>query len=436
MKVLRKRTKKSPRSGGQARRRLPSKKRVGKIVACVLVIATCLFMALFIGDGDYRATAIGWMPLLAMLALIGLMYAYVRIGVRSLDYHESAELAYYERGDKVPFFVEFRNKGPLVLLNVKVELYVADANGDVASSRITTVTLGPRATRKISFDVPFEHVGVFAAGLHRIVITDFLGLFERTIDCERTSYICVMPKVPHLGSFAFSEDSDVENFKMLKTALADSLDYAYVRDYEPGDPLKTIHWKLSARSDHYLTRLFEKTISPGVIVVMDFYAPGENVDESMELRDCVIESALAVAEFARSSGLDTEIRYVDRFEDERRLVSWDDGAIVDMVRDMPRSTGDESIGQRAIEEVQRIAMNMQAQNNIVVCSANIDGEMVGSVISARQLRKSPFFVATVPHRLVDRDLERYVTPLSALEAYHVGYHVLSRSAELEGKELQ
>lgn len=417
-------------------RRRPTRRQVGKVVVCAIVFVICLFMALLIGDTDYHATAIGWMPLLAFIALIVLMYAYVSVAARSLDYHESAEFAHYERGDKVPFAVEFTNKGPLVLLNVRAELYVADVNGDIASSRITTVTLGPRATREIHFDVPFEHVGMFAAGLNRIVISDFLGLFERTIDCERTSFICVMPKVPHLGSLAFSDDSDAENFKMLKTALADSLDYAYVRDYEPGDPLKTIHWKLSARTDHYLTRLFEKTVSPGVVVFMDFHAPGENVDESMELRDCVIESALAVADFARSRGLDTEIRYVNRFEEERRLVSWDDEAIVNMVREMPRTSGDEDVKQRAIEEVQRIAVNMQAQNNVVVCSADIDVDMVGSVITARQLRKSPFFMATVPHRLVDRDLERYTAPLAALEAQRIGYHVISRSAELEGREMR
>lgn len=407
-----------------------------KAIVVVLILGACLCMALTIGDGDYHATILGWMPFLTAIMLIGLARGYVALARRSLGYADTARFVHCERGERLPFSIVFENGGPLILLNVQVELYVADMQGGVAQSTVTSLTLGPRSSVETPFAIPFEHVGMFAAGLRSVTITDFLGLFSHRTDCAETSLICVTPKVAHLGSFAFSEDSERESFKTLKTALADSLDYAYVRDYEPGDPLKTIHWKLSARSDHYLTRLFEKSTSPGVVVLLDFYAPGIDIDESMDLRDIVIESALSVADLARAKGFDTQIRYTNCFGEKRTLTSWDADAVVSLVREMPQSAVDDGLRRHAIDHVRSIAGDAQAPNNVIVCSANVDESMVASVISAKQMRKSPFLVAAVPHRLVDRDLERHVAQLGALDAHRVGYRTVASSGELEGRDLR
>ena len=168
---------------------------------------------------------------------------------------------------------------------------------------------------------------------------------------------------------------------------------------------------------------------------MDFHVSGQDVDESMELRDAVIESALCVADYARSKGLDTEICYTNRFGERRNLGAWDEAALLNLVAEMPQATGDELVKQQTIEHVQQIALNRQAQNNVVVCTANVGTDMVGTVIMARQSRKNPFMVCAVPHRLVDRDLERHVVQLGALDDYRIGYQVISASDDLQGRDL-
>ena len=409
--------------------------RWAKAVVCALILGCCLALALTIGDADYHATLVGWAPLLTAVTLIFLALAYVTVARRSLTFQESALFASCTRGERVPFSIRFQNRGPLILLNVRAELFVADAAGGVPQTVVTSLTLGPRGSCEVPFDIPFEHVGLFSAGLREVVITDFLGLFERRIPNERASRICVMPRVPNLGSLTFSDDSDAESYKMLKTALADSLDYAYVRDYEPGDPLKTIHWKLSARTDHYLTRLFEKTISPGVTVLLDFYVPAGEEQDAPELRDAVVESGLAVADYARSRGLDVEIRYMSDQGERRMLTAWDEGTVARMVGELPRAVGDEELRDRALEQVRESAAAARGQSNLVVCTANVGEEMVGAVVDAKRMRKSPFLVAAVPRCLVDRDLERHIARLALLEGHRVGYQAVSRSSDLEGRDL-
>lgn len=406
-----------------------------KGLACAAIVAACVLLALTVGDGEYRATFIGWAPLLVTLSLIGLAYGYVAVAKRTLSFSESSSFAQCARGEKMPFSLVFENHGPLVLIDVRAELFVADLAGDDVQTRTVSLTLGPRRSCEVPLSIPFEHIGLFSAGLKKVVITDFLGLFAKTIENHRQSSIAVLPRVPQLGSMDFSDDSDRENFKMLKTALADSLDYAYVRDYEPGDPLKTIHWKLSARTDHYLTRLFEKSISPGVTVLVDFSVPKGDTEEAMELRDTVVESALAVADFARSLGLDTEIRYLNRFNEKRSLGSWDGDATLGLVQDMPRVLEDDGMEERVRGYLMETAASNESQSNLIVCSAQVSEAMVGAVSAARRMRKTPFFLAAVPRRLVDRDLERYQAPLVALEGYGIGYQTVSLSDELEGRDV-
>lgn len=392
-------------------------------------------MALMIGDANYHATPIGWMPLFAAILLIVFAYIYVSIAQNAVKYSQQTQDAHCARGDEVPFSIEFTNSSLLVLPNVQAELFVSDADGNAARTSTTSLSLGPHGKCEVPLEVRLEHIGVFQVGLKQLVMGDFLGLFTRKVPSKKENLFCVMPKVPDLGSIEFSDDSEVENFKMLKTALADSLDYAYVREYELGDPLKTIHWNLSAKTGQYYTRLFEKTVSPGVIVVMDLDVPATDTEEFMEMRDTVIESALAIAEYARKRGLETEIRYVNRQGMQRQMHEWDSGAVLELIREMPHRNNNFDAKSCKLELLHGLAVDVRSQNNVIICSADVHEDMVGATIALKQHRKNPFFVVAVPHRLVDRDLERHLTPLSALSNYQIRYQHVSASNELSGRDL-
>lgn len=409
--------------------------RVARAAWCALVLALFLLVALLVGDADYHATPVGWMPFIASLACIALCQAYVRLAARSLRWDEKARLSECRRGSKVPFTVTFENKGVLVLLSVRARLYVADARGGIAGETTTVLTLGPRATCDVPFGVPFDHVGAFKAGLREVEVSDFLGLFRRTWASMEPSEVCVTPAVPDLGAVRFSDESDEEAPRSLKAVLADSLDYAHVREYVPGDPLKTIHWKLSARSEHYLTRLYEKSTSPGVAVVIDFYAPGEDAREAMELVDATVETGLAVARYAQSRGMDAEVRYVNRSGERRRIVRFGQEAVLALVREMPAGPPSDAMRAHAVDEVLGLSRGRGGHDNVVVCSANLGADMVGAVVEAKMARKAPLFLAAVPRRLVDRDLARYMAPLGALDSAGVAYRAISRSDELQGGSL-
>ncbi len=401
-----------------------------KATATIVTLLLLLALALVVGDSDYHATVIGWGPFVAALCALALAYAYVRLLEAHLSYSEEINRADCKRGACVPFKVKFKNKGPLLFFKIEVEFFISDLFGNVAHSAKTTLALGPFESYELALDAQFDHIGTYEAGVRRVVVSDFLGLFERELAPRAKQRVEVTPRIQNLERVSFDDAATAETSKTAKSVLADSLDYSQVREYEPGDPLKTIHWKLSAHSAGYLTRLYEVYREPGVAIILDFHGKGEDAGTLMGMFDAVVESGLSIATFTRAQGIDTELHFQDRFGEERTVFDWGADALPKLVSDMPAmSNADEAAGA-AVGIVQAQIANRHGQSTLVVCSAGMDSVLISALVDAKAQRRAPLLVAVVPPELDGRALDAYCKPLAALDAANIPYVVIARSEDL------
>ena len=73
-------------------------------------------------------------------------------------------------------------------------------------------------------------------------------------------------------------------------------DYVGVREYELGDSTKQIHWKLSAHSINYMTKLSESSKQSDFAVVLDTAANEADREELMTIYDTLVETVFSVLE--------------------------------------------------------------------------------------------------------------------------------------------
>lgn len=424
------------RRGRRAARRAPARRtrrRVAlKAIAVVGVLALFLALALFVGDGDYRATAVGWVPFLAAVFAIVAAFAYLQVLKATLEFSDAAAERECERGRDIRFDVHFANRSVLFFFKVEAFFYISDLYGNIASEASTTLGLAPHAETDLSFHSTFQHIGTYSAGLDRVVISDFMGLFTATKRNETRREVRVLPQMQQVNTVRFSNDAIIEANKAARSVLADSMDYAYVRDYELGDPLRAIHWKLSARADKYVTRLYEIQTNPGVAIIMDFYAESDDADILMGMFDAVVESAFSLAEYAREQGMDTEVLFRGRDLATRRILTWSREERVRIIGDMPHMTSDPSEEAAAIAILRDEATSPTGQSNIVMCSASMDPAMLSSLADAKLRRRAPLLVSVVPRNVIERDRDAYCKPLARLDDANIPYVVLSDSKELAG----
>ncbi len=406
---------------------------IGKGAAVVAVLALCVGMGLMVGDADYHATAMGWVPLISVLLVLGAARGYLAFAAGRLKFFEVRELGECQRMQDVRFRVKLDNRSPLVLFYMEAHFFINDSYKNKSSKAMTTLALAPREQHEIGFTARFEHIGCYEAGLDRLVVSDFLGLFTRTLPNERHLEVCVTPRIHRLDGLRFSEEALLENFRQAQTVLADSLDYAFVREYAPGVPLKSVHWKLSTRGQGFMTRLFEMPTNPSVGVVLDFYAPDEDPAVLMELFDTVVEAAFSVGEHARLNGLDVELHYRSVHGEHVVLRSWAPEDFRRIVREMPAMSNEPARAADALDIMRGLVAAAAGCDNLVVCSANTSAQMSALVVQAKLTRRAPLMVAAVPALCIEREREDRVAPLRQLDDHAIRCAVISSAAELRGE---
>ncbi len=383
-----------------------------------------------IGDADYHASMIGWVPLITVVGAIVLAFLYLLFMRNGLSISESSASGSCQKGEEVVISTEFVNRRPLFYFCIQALLYISDAEGRPLTRTETTLALSPFARYSMGFTVRFDHVGTYSAGIYEVTICDFLRLFTHRIACKRKTEVQVTPRVVPIKRIAFSNDAALETSRAHKATLADSLDYAMVREYVPGDPLKTIHWKISARSENYMTRLFEVYNNPGAAIVMDFFAPSDDTETLMSMFDAVVESGFSLAAYSREQGMDTELHYVNRHGERCRRLSWSGIEAADIVEELPRMTKDAVHAQESLELVRSLVLSQNGQNNLIVCTADLSADMITLLIEAKARKRNPVLVAVVPSGLVGREREMYCSGLGRLSSANIGYIAIGSADEL------
>lgn len=99
----------------------------------------------------------------------------------------------------------------------------------------------------VSYEIGLDRRGAWPLGPSTVVLSDVLGLFVRTVEVEATTEALVYPRVYDL------RDHEALAGLFVHGAANDRQAFDSIREYAPGDPLRDVHWKSSAkRSDDEL----------------------------------------------------------------------------------------------------------------------------------------------------------------------------------------
>jgi len=89
-------------------------------------------------------------------------------------------------------------------------------------------------------------------------ITDFLGIYCKKLDCTAKKDLLVMPKLLRLGedANAIIGNTDEDEIYEIDSNGTDYSEIKNIREYQPGDKLQAVHWKLSAKEQELMVKEF------------------------------------------------------------------------------------------------------------------------------------------------------------------------------------
>lgn len=416
-------------SAGQRRR-----KAAGRMALVAAAAFVCILPPLL------AASPITYLPLLAVVLMLLVSWVYLRVLVGHFSFDENQMTRSCERGRDVGMRVALSNGSFLPFPRVEVAFYITDLFGEYDAMRTMTVTLAPHEKAVYDFGAGFTHLGRYSAGVDHIVIYDLLGIFSTRLENATRRTVIVRPRLFDFHEPDISEASEDESVNLLKPLAADSTDYASVREYQYGDPLKTVHWNLSARSADgtMYTRLFEVYVSPSVSVVVDSFSDCDDAEDLMGLFDGIVESSASFSRYARSQGVECVIRYLDRSCEPASacLASEDDAdELVLDLRRIGNASRDEALADIPIELLRSEGTGSLGASNVAFATSRLNDEVVTALIDVAAHRRNAILLLTLPRTLPARERTEFLKPLRRLSDAQVSYFVLE-SNEVETKVAQ
>jgi uncharacterized protein (DUF58 family) len=239
----------------------------GQVVAAILLIlaGTALDVPIVMALGFFT------------LVLEMIREVWARYGLREVTYHRRLATDRTTWGDEIPLTIEVWNRKGLPLAWLRAEDEATD--GVVVRERALVEgvqggvlrnlwTLAPweRVTRY--FHVGAERRGVFLLGPVTLAVGDLVARQAATEGRPATTKFLVRPRTVATPELERPERwGGVERVRAGLTE--DPARFAGVRPYAPGDPIRRIHQRSSARLGRPVTKRFEPSRDREVLIALD-----------------------------------------------------------------------------------------------------------------------------------------------------------------------
>lgn len=329
-------------------------------VAAVLTVA-----ALATGSPVFLLPAV-LLTLAEALALLTTAWA-----GRSLQVVSRGAQRTLQRGDSLTLEVEVRHRCllPMAPMVFTVEGLPGTEPFDV---RLDDTRRGARVFT-LTLDAP--HVGVSHPGVVEVTVSDLLGLRERTLPVRLPEEeTVVLPAAFPVEPLRFAPAEAASG--AMARATEDITDPADTRAWQPGDALKKVHWKLTARRQELMVRRFEEPVPQEALVILDSAAIG---GQSADIRDALCDTAAAIVE--------TELRL-----EHRLRLPLHDGQVGDIASlsavpmTLERLARCEMTGRERLDSVIRGAFSRVRQTGaVVVITARLSERAVETLLQLRRL---------------------------------------------------
>lgn len=201
-----------------------------------------------------------------ILLLIGAGYFWTRDTLNSISVTRKAREFRQQAGQIFNEQFSVQNNGRLPKLWVEIidESNLGKAHGSRFISWLKGFSRWPYITHTLLIKR-----GIYELGPTRVIAGDPFGLFYREMLVPGHEKIMVLPYYEPISNF-LSPSGYLPGGKALRTRSLEVTPYAVgVREYQPGDPLRRIDWKSSARLDKLLVKEFEQDPESNVWIFLD-----------------------------------------------------------------------------------------------------------------------------------------------------------------------
>lgn len=243
--------------------------RCRRILYALTLIAAVLFQIFYDRYlARYVLACVVCLPILSLLlALPGALRLRLRLAGDGTQCRRGAAGQWRLRVERPSFFPV-----PRLILRLR---FTNDLTGWTEKKRV--VCYDP-SVEELVFPVQAEHCGRISCRVTRARMLDCLGLFALPVRRPAPAAALILP-VPAPAELPDLEQADAPAAGG-KRKIPNG-DYE-LRDYRAGDPLRSVHWKLSSKRDELVVREWLGKDHPRIVLAVERFGPPERLDRTLD----------------------------------------------------------------------------------------------------------------------------------------------------------
>ncbi len=284
-------------------RKTKQEKSVNARTAYAILFGVGLVWALFFGGVLAYRMLLFWgaWPLFSQ--------AYLWMLGRKVSSDQSLDRDTLDKGEACLYTLTLTNRARQ-LHAPKVYIRVRDFDGYQQRSAESMMSLSAGAKRTLHIGLRFRYRGVYHIGLDTLRLSDPLGLRGLCRREREGLSVTVYPRVLRLDSSFLPDIGFSQQEQNTRGPWEDRTEVKDLRAYQYGDALNRVHWKLSARKNQWITKLYENEESQERLFALDTRPPCDDKGHALETSDRMVEATVALIHHSLLRGLAARLVYM------------------------------------------------------------------------------------------------------------------------------
>lgn len=165
--------------------------------------------------------------------------------------------------------------------------------------------------------------GLFYFGPARINSGDPFGFFHNATDYKSEIPLLVYPRILTLTELGIPSRNPFGDIRVRPHLFEDPIQVKSIRDYVPGDPMKRIHWKASARLQKLQSRVFDHTTTMDMALFLDCCTVSGHFNwfvANNDLFETAVLTATAIAADSLHNGYKVGVYANEFYQNSTRMV--------------------------------------------------------------------------------------------------------------------
>lgn len=271
----------------------------------IFIFPLLIFAALFLAQS--LKLPLSYMTFVFTLTLPFISIIYLLFSVIFIRTSVKVSKTTVEKNTHFDFVSLISNNSILPFPFIEATVCLPDKTGAKCTPHSFLLCLAPFDYFEIRRPAEFAFRGEYEIGLSEISVYDPFRTVKLSLPCRHKAHITVLPRRLELSPKNNLSESELTNITKPKLGGNDTTETSDIRDYIPGDPLKSVHWKLSSKSEGLIVKDFSQDLGDSVYILCDLETKFSNgnyifepLDEYKEVYDNIcsdltVENALAAA---------------------------------------------------------------------------------------------------------------------------------------------